>query len=418
MTVTCMKPSMAIRLTAATAILAVGAVSGGSSGAELSARARSLTIVPLTTVAADGSGYLADPQPIRRASSPVDGPQFLSGTTKAIIACPLPLSSHGCSWKPIRVDAAGLRPLIDAVGVTVTNIQNVDLFQADDGRWHAAVTIGVKSARHPRHWTVIAHAHPISPDEAGGPPLVWQADTLLSGDFTHPEEGNYDAKYYEEDGRLYLLYVRNTAPPPELRNVIVLQPMLSYTLAAGPAVTLLTPGDRYGELNSEWFANTQAKLVEAPWIAVIGGKHALVYSTGSYLTSGYKAGVAWSDTLVPMGKKHYRKVLEPDPQNVWGSAGGRDVHYLVQSARPRWPSYTGGEVVGPGVAALVQERPGAWWLFFNGFAPDDMPRLPNGRVNASHRRPFAMRLHAVVPADRSVVSVSDIELASWLTFTQ
>jgi hypothetical protein len=45
-------------------------------------------------------------------------------------------------------------------------------------------------------------------------------------------------------------------------------------------VTLSTPGDRNGELNSEWYANTQAKLVEAPYLSVVEGKHLLVYSTG------------------------------------------------------------------------------------------------------------------------------------------
>ena len=43
-------------------------------------------------------------------------------------------------------------------------------------------------------------------------PLGWSADIVLSGSFATPEQGNYDAKYFEDDGQLYLLYVRNCLP--------------------------------------------------------------------------------------------------------------------------------------------------------------------------------------------------------------
>lgn len=58
--------------------------------------------------------------------------------------------------------------------------------------------------------------------------------------------------------------------------------------AAFASVTLLAPGDRYGPLQSEFYARTPAKLVEAPYISRIGGKYALIYSTGAYLTSATK----------------------------------------------------------------------------------------------------------------------------------
>jgi hypothetical protein len=314
------------------------------------------------------------------------------------------------------VDVAGLQTQMAAAQVTLTNIQNVDIFQGDDGNWHAAVTVGVRSAAHPQHWTVIAHAHAERQATEDGPPAAWTADTLLVGDFRTPAAGNYDAKYYEEDGRLYLLYVRNARPAPALRNEIVIQPMVSYTQANGSPVVLLKTGDRYGDLASEQFANTPAKLVEAPWLALIGGKHALIYSTGSYLTAGYKAGVAWSDTLLPAGPDaRYRKVLRPDPAKIWGSAGGVDVRYLVQSARPRWPDFVGGAVTGPGVAAAVQGPLGAWWLVFNGFLPGGLPAGSDGRIDGSRRAPFAIRLRAAVPQGRSVIDVTDDELATWLT---
>ncbi|RXH53890.1 hypothetical protein GRAN_5228 [Granulicella sibirica] len=71
-------------------------------------------------------------------------------------------------------------------------------------------------------------------------------------------------------------------------------------IASVPPSVLLTPGDRDGELSSEWYANTQAKLVEARYLSLVAGKH--LYSTGAYLTAGNKTGVAWSDSLMPVSK--------------------------------------------------------------------------------------------------------------------
>ena len=375
----------------------------------------SLAIEPMTTIARDGSGYLADPQPVRMAPSSGSQVQILSGTTKAIIRCAYPIVPGCFTWSPVTVDADALRARIDAAGASITNFQNLNLFQDDAGTWHAAVTIGVNTPAHKRHWTIIAHAHPTEPATLGAAPLAWSADTVLSGSLTDPVEGNSDAKYFEDEGRLYLLYVKNIVPPPALRNAIVIQPMRSprQPVAAG-AVTLLTPGDRNGPLDSEDYAQTQAKLVEAPYISRIQGKYALVYSTGAYLTPGYKAGIAWSDTLVPVASGRYRKVLEPDPLHIWDAEGRREVRYLIQSQKPRWPNFTGGQVSGPGVAAAVEGSEGAWWLFFNGFAPDDMPIRPSGQADGDHRRPFALRLLAAVPTGRSVAQATDAELATWL----
>ncbi len=373
-----------------------------------------LAIEPMTTIGPNGSGYLADPQPVRTAPAAGGRVQILSGTTTAIIHCAYPISPGCFTWEPITVDAGALRGPIAASGATLTNFQNIDLFQDDAGGWHAAVTIGVHSPAHPGHWTVVAHAHPTQAAVAGSAPSAWSADTVLAGSFTDPVEGNYDAKYVEDDGRLYLLYVTNAVPPPALRNTIVIQSMLSPTQPASAPVTLLAPGDRYGPLESEFYAQTQAKLVEAPYIAKIGGKYALLYSTGAYLTPGYKAAVAWSDTLLPAGGAHYRKVLAPDPLGIWGAADRPEVHYLVQSQTPRWPNFAGGQVIGPGVAAAVQGSGGAWWMFFNGFAPGDMPIGRSGQADGSHRRPFAVRLQTAVPAGRAVAQATDAELAEWL----
>lgn len=86
----------------------------------------------------------------------------------------------------------------------------------------------------------------------------------------------------------------------------------------------------------------------------------------------------------------------------------------MQSQKPRWPNFTGSAVIGPGVAAAVQGPEGGWWMFFNGFAPGDMPASPSGRVDGDHRRPFALRLRTAVPAGQSVARATDAELAEWL----
>jgi hypothetical protein len=394
---------------------------------EMPAQAQSnapLPIQPMTSIGADGAGYLADPQPIHLAPSTTGDAQLLSGTTPAVVSCAYPLKPSSCSWTPIKMSLGLLAQSISVpppgLGrcpqgeVCFTNFQNIDLFQDDTGRWQAAVTIGVRTARHPRHWTFIAHAHPVGTGSGGAFPRSWAADTILHGSLSDPRQGNYDAKYFEDGGRLYLLYVDTIKPEPALRNAIFLQPLQSFTQPAPERrVMLLRPGTRYGAIRSEDFASTQAKLVEAPYISKIGGKYALVYSTGSYLTPGYKAGVAWSDTLLPQ-HGFYRKVLQLDEAGVWGRPGAHEVHYLVQSATPDWPNFTGPGVIGPGVASAIQAPSRAWFLFFNAYAADDMT-ASDGAVEANHRRPYYLRLQSNVPAGVSVSSASDAQLATWLT---
>lgn len=370
-----------------------------------------LAIQPMTTVGADGSGYFSDPYPVRLTEPGATRILAFSGTTKALMLCAYPISARCFSWTPGAVDAGSLRPAIAAAGATITNIQNLNAFEDDTGGWHAVVAIGVHSAAHPDHWTVLAHAHPT----ADGVPLAWVADTVLSGSFSNPADGNYDGKYFEDDGRLYLLYVRNLAPRPELRNGIVIQPMVSPTRPTPEApTTLLTPGDRYGPLASEQYGSTQARLVEAPFIVEIGGKYALIYSTGAYQQIDYKAGVAWSDTLMPAPNGRYRKVLEQDVQGVWGQPGRFEVRYLLQSQISHWPDFTSSQVISPGVASAVQGPGGAWWLYFAGFNPADRPIVSPGVAEADHRRPYFVGLRVAVPLDKPVATASDADLATWL----
>ena len=373
-----------------------------------------LAIQPMTTIGADGvTGYFSDPYPVRFAPSQGGRTQVFSGTTKAVMWCNYPVSARCFSWAPATIDTGTLGVDIAAAGASFTNFQNLDAFQDDAGAWHAVLAIGVNSPAHPGHWTVLVHAHAAAPAAPGIAPLAWSADTVLSGSFSNPVEGNYDGKYFEDGGRLYLLYVKNFVPNPALRNGIVIQPMLSPTQPApGNPTVLLTPDDRYGPLNSEWYGNTQSKLVEAPYIAKIGGKYALIYSTGAYLQPGYKAGVAWSDTLMPAPGTRYRKVLQTDAQGVWGQPGRPEVRYLLQSQLPDWPNFTGNQVISPGVASAVQGPGGAWRLFFAGYDPADRPA--DLKIRGAHRRPYFMGLQTSVPPGETVAAASDADLATWL----
>jgi len=379
--------------------------------------AKPLAIQPMTAIEADGSGYFSDPYAVRLAPSSGGRTQVFSGTTKAVMWCNYPISALCFSWAPATVDAGTLGTAIAAAGASLTNIQNLNIFQDDAGGWHAAVAIGVHSPAHPDHWTVLVHAHATALAAPGVAPLAWSADTVLSGSFSSPVDGNYDGKYFEDGGRLYFLYVKNFAPRPALRNGIVIQPMLSPTQPAPESPTiLLTPDDRYGPLASEQYGNTQSKLVEAPYIAKIAGKYALIYSTGAYLTVGYKAGVAWSDTLMPASGGRYRKVLKSDVQGVWGQPGMYEVRYFLQSQIAGWPNYTGGQVISPGVASAAQGPGGAWWLYFAGFDPADRPPNPKspGEVDGTHRRPYFVGLKVSVPPGQTVTAASDAELVTWL----
>ena len=382
-----------------------------------------LAIQPMTAIGPDGAGYFSDPVPVRLAPSSGLRTQIFSGTTKAVMSCANP-AARCFSWTRVAIDAGRLGADIAAAGASVTNFQNLNIFQDDTGGWHAVLAIGVRSPSHPSHWTVLVHARPApggAPGAAPGPtPLAWSADAVLSGSFSDPAAGNYDGKYFEEGGRLYLLYVKSFALRPAPRNGIVLQPMLSPAQPApgGPA-TLLAPGDRFGPLSSEDYGQTQAKLVEAPYIAKAGGKYALIYATGTYQQIGYKAGVAWSDTLLPPGPDaRYRKVLAPDPQGLWGRPGVPEVRYLLQSQQPGWPNFTGAQVISPGVASALPEPGGgpdaAWWLYFAGFDPADRPLKSPGVAAGDHRRPYLVRLRVAVPSGRTVAAASDADLATWL----
>jgi hypothetical protein len=369
----------------------------------------------MTTInSATMSGYFEDPVSVRLAQSGGSTRLIFSGTTKATMSCNYPITPRCFSWTPLTVNAGSLASQISAAGASITNFQNLHAFQADDRSWHAVLAIGVNTPAQPDHWTVLVHARPVSGDGGDVMPLAWTADTVLSGSFSQRVDGNYDGKYYQEGDQLYLLYVKNFAPKPALRNGIVIQPMVSPTqpAATGPT-TLLTTGTAAGPLVSENYANTQAKLVEAPFIARIDGKYALFYATGAYREADYKTGVAWSDTLLPAPGGSYRKVLQPDPQNVWGS-GASEVLYLLQSQKAAWPNYTANSLFSPGVPSVALSPTSVWTLYFAGYDPNDRAFLSPGVADPKRRRPYYVDLTVSIPAGQTVVGATDAELAAWL----
>jgi hypothetical protein len=281
-----------------------------------SSQAQPLAIEPMTAVNTEAhTGYFQDPYPVHKAPSNSPNIQLISGTTEAVLSDAYPLQPQSFKGKPITIDREPLQPEIDNARVTFTNYQNMDIFQASSGEWHMVLAIGVVNSSAPHYWTVIVHAHPKPAAKEDSVPTEWITDTVLSGSFSTFVNGNYDCKYFEEKGQLYLVYVQNLKN--KLRNGIVIQPMLSPTQPALVAPTLLLePSEKDGGFNSEWYANTDFKLVEVANLNFINNKYALAYSTGAFETAGYKAGVAWSDTLLPEPGKTYRKVLMEDTKGV------------------------------------------------------------------------------------------------------
>jgi hypothetical protein len=209
------------------------------------------------------TGYFQDPYPVRKAPSNSPDIQLISGTTQELLSSAYPLQPQGFKAEPVVINRDPLQPEIDKAGATFTNYQNVDMFQTSSGEWHMVLAIGVVKNGAPHYWTVIVHAHPNGEAKPGLAPTQWTADTVLSGSFSTFVNGNYDCKYFEDKGQLYLVYVENLKENP-VRNGIVIQPMSSPRKPAAAAPTLLLqPNEHDGGFNSELYANTGAKVIEA-----------------------------------------------------------------------------------------------------------------------------------------------------------
>jgi hypothetical protein len=387
-------------------------------------------IQPMTQVnVAEHLGYFGDPYPIHVAQwlEPTL-PQSFSGTTPDVLQCEKPISPGCFSSTALRLTAGdSLKSAVHAAGNVFGDEINHNIYQTLDGVWQMAVTLYV----HPQgssatHWTVVAHAHPADPSASLTPPTSWVADAILEGSLATFDYANYDGKYLEDNGSLYLLYSKRLMSTPMKHDGIVAQQMVSPTaLAASDPVVLLEPDDANGGFNSEYFHTRPSpgdtfKLIETGNITMIAGKYVMTYSAGDYQQLDYKSGVAYSDTLLPQPGHTYRKILEADAAGVWGQPGHAEVHYLLQSQEPNWPNYVKDAVIAPGVASIVREPSGQYSLFFDAFLPGDTPQAPNTPANPlniepDHRRPFFVLLDVKVPPSGSVSAATDKELATWIT---
>ncbi|WP_138506218.1 hypothetical protein [Nostoc sp. PA-18-2419] len=394
-----------------------------------------IAIEPMTKVnVVMHEGYFSDPYPIHFAPKIQDSvPLTFSGTTQNLLSSSGAIRPECFQKRKIEVAKDLLQQQAHEANTKIASIAAIHPYQNRRGEWDMVLALKVESqaantdanAKQDQSWTVIAHAMPT--DNSLPVPTTWKADKLLVGSFTTNQDANYNGKYFEDDGKLYLIYSKRLSPPTKpARDGIVAQLMQSPTeLANKPPVTLLMPNMGANSLNSELYFENGAdfKLVETGNIIKINGKYAMAYSTGAYNKTNYKLGIAWSDTFVPRSGSFYRKVLAPDPSGVWGNTKP-EVKYLLQSQKPNWPNYVAEQVIAPGVPSIVEDKndmahrqggQGTWHLYFAGYAPDDHPVKANGNFQGNHRRPYYTTIKVAVPDNITVDAASDSELAKWVT---
>ena len=395
------------------------ASSGGSTAPSTPTLASGIHSLTQVNSAAN-TGYFEDPLPIHLAQTAGSYLPPISGTTAETLSCAtLSVGCYTASTLSVTT-GAGLRSLLPA-NVTIGGYQNNNVYQDNAGNWQMATTVTVNNAAanpNGRPWNVILHASPVSGSatSSAGVPLTWSSDTLLVGSLTNRVDANYDGKFIEDNGNLYLIYSQNLQTSPTTQDGIVAQLMVSATQpsSTGPTTLLAPQNNSDGGYNSELFdcqsSTDQFKLIETGNISVVDGKYAMAYSTGSYETPCYKVGIAWSDSLLGP----YKKVLQQDTNNVWNNPRPEpEVLYLIQALQPAWPNYVASTVQGPGVPSLVQYPAGTWYLYFAGYDPS-VP-LNSGMFNPKLRQPYVMRLNVAVPSGATVESTEGTELASWIT---
>jgi len=188
-----------------------------------------IAIEPMTQVdPTTGAGYFSDPYPIRIAPQWANAslPPSFSGTTKQILSCWHLLQKDCFQGRPFDVQGGSLAQHAQAEETTLGAFKTSNIFRDGSGRWHMATTVQVKNPTvYPnlKHWNVIVHAHPDA--FSYGVPQHWIADTLLVGSFSHPEKADYDGKYVEDSGNLYLLYSRRLSENPahDLSHPLIFQ---------------------------------------------------------------------------------------------------------------------------------------------------------------------------------------------------
>jgi hypothetical protein len=407
-----------VAATLSSGLLALSACSGGGSSDSTPPSVTKIAIQPMTNVVpSTHSGYFSDPYPIQQstASGSSTVPAF-SGTTRQVLNCPGSLQPGCFAATGNTVDAASLEARAATYGASITGFENLNAFQDSSGTWHMAVTAEIHNPSAPQgktDWHVIMHAHPTS--TTAGIPTAWTADTVVVGALSGWAAGNYDGKYFEDAGTLYLVYSMNLA---NTYNGIAARAMQNATTPASSApVPLLGPETANGGYNSELFyglgqSNTY-RQIETGNVTKIQGKYVMTYSVGGYNQPDYKAGIAWSDTFLPTSGSYYQRAQKVDAANVWGQPNHAEVSYLLQSQEAQWPNYVADQVLSPGVPSIVSDTSGHYYLVFAGYAPSDAP-MQSGSYVGSYRRPFYVGLQVNIPANAVVGKTSPEDLANWI----
>lgn len=388
---------------------------GGSSGGGTTPTQTGIQAMTQVNVAA-GTGYFQDPYPIRLMGSALNSnlPTF-SGTTKQLLTCSGALQPGCFAGSPVTLNSAAFSAQVAAAGSSIVTFENLNIYQDSGGTWQMAVTAILSRPDASSNWSVIVHATPTSP--GGGIPTAWSPDAVLVGKLDQPFPDNYDGKYFQDSGTLYLIYNKQLVQGQE---GVVAQAMLdAKTPATGDPVPLLEPETANGGYNSEiaYGLNqpSMIKLIETGNVTKINGKYVMTYSDGTYNRDSYKSGIAWSDTFLPPSGTYYKRVQKTDTAGVWGQANHAEILYLLQSQISQWPNYVATKVLAPGVPAIITDASGNYYLTFAGYDPSDAPTNTSGLYMGAKRRPYYVPLKVQVPTGSSVSGTAAQDLASWVT---
>ena len=229
-----------------------------------------LPIEPMTRVdTTAGTGYFSDPYPIYVAEpwTSASIPRAFSGTTKDLLLCWHGLQPGCYAETPITIDPGPLAEQARQQGAVSSTFQNNNIFRGRDGIWQMVSTLNLRTAgakSNATHWTVIVHAHPTAVSYSI--PTAWVADTVLVGSLGQSAPANYDGKFFEDNGTLYLLYSSRLSDNPAHDGVVAQTMQSAMRPASSPPVTMLQPEVINGGFNAELFHPTdpsdQFKLVE------------------------------------------------------------------------------------------------------------------------------------------------------------
>jgi len=270
------------------------------------------------------------------------------------------------------------------------------IYRHTDGTFHGYGTLHYGWFR-----TVVGHFIPTDdhPWMPGNPLTHWRLERILIGDLATGWIAYDSSVVTDEDGALWLVY--NAGHPQEVlgANISIKARRMTDPATLDPDTPpriLLSPQG----LRSEDRNPGGVQIVESTHICKLGDTYALVYSVGDFDDANYKIAVAYSDRMIPREGETYRKVLIPDPGNVWGNAqAGDEVLYLLQTQRPDWPNFAGDRLSGPGIGNIVRLE-GRYWLLFHARKPG-LTRL-HGQGRYVWRVPLDVNISPDTPVETRI----------------